>query len=86
MPKAPRRQPQSLKGKTVMSNNLYPHDTGETPGHATPRENAAMSGAIFDARTAHAIVDESAITDAALLADLVADYQTSLDDTDGGGS
>jgi hypothetical protein len=45
-----------------------------------------MSGAIFDARTAHAIVDESAITDAALLADLVADYQTSLDDTDGGGS
>jgi hypothetical protein len=86
MPKAPRRQPQSLKGKTVMTNNLYPHDTGETPGHATPRENAAMSGAILGTDASHTTVDESAITDAALLADLVADYQASLDDPDGGGS
>ncbi len=37
MPKAPRRQPQSLKGNPVMSNNLYLQDTGFIPGHATPR-------------------------------------------------
>lgn len=69
-----------------MTNFPNPHDTGETPGHATPRENAAMSGAILGTNASPTIVDESAITDAALLADLVADYQASLDDTDGGES
>jgi len=86
MPKAPRLEPRSPKGKTVMTNNLYPQDTGETPGHATPRENAAMSGVILGANASHIIVDESAIADAALLADLVADYQASLDNPDGGES
>lgn len=64
MPKAPRRQPQSLKGKTVMTNNLYPHDTGETPGHTTPRPEAGILGATEDG-----LVDESAILLAAWAAE-----------------
>jgi len=47
-----------------MTNNLYPHDTGETPGHTTPRPEAGILGATEDG-----LVDESAILLAAWAAE-----------------